>query len=158
MARAKGRSNDITILPKKPIPKGFKVWICAYHGYTWAFELYSREHSAERSSQPRPVIPMDLYLQAHRATNGNKSLPKTSSEGSGLLKHRPYVIGSPKTCRGSTPGYCISTTCSSTNHCLRCYEKTSGWAPWAQHARMREGSPAFYWIKRRRSFYGGPPT
>jgi hypothetical protein len=62
MAKVKGRSHDITILLNKPIPEDFKVWICAYYGYVYAFELHSRESSAERSGDPRPVIPLPLYL------------------------------------------------------------------------------------------------
>jgi hypothetical protein len=72
MAKAKGRFNDISILPGKPIPEGFKVWICAYHGYVYAFELYSRESSAERFSELRSVIPRPLFLEAFNATNPNK--------------------------------------------------------------------------------------
>jgi Transposase IS4 len=86
MAKAKGRSNDISILPGKPIPEGFKVWICAYHGYVYAFELHSRESSAERSSEPRPVIPQSMYLQAFYATNPNKQPPKTPQGGHRLAE------------------------------------------------------------------------
>jgi hypothetical protein len=60
IAKFKGCSRDITVLPGKPIPESFKVWLCAYQGYVYSFELHSREHSAERSSEPRPVIPQFL--------------------------------------------------------------------------------------------------
>jgi hypothetical protein len=86
MAKAKGRSNDITVLPGKPIPEGFKVWICAYHGYVYAFELHSREASAERSSEPRPVIPQHMWLEAFRATNPTKQLPQTPKGGHRLAE------------------------------------------------------------------------
>jgi hypothetical protein len=81
MAKAKGCFNDISILPGKPIPEGFKVWICVYHGYVYMFELHSREHSAERFSEPRPIISRELYLQAFHAINPNKQFLKPPAGG-----------------------------------------------------------------------------
>jgi hypothetical protein len=56
MAKCQGRSTDISILPGKPIDEGFKVWLCAYHGYVYAFELHSKKHSSERSLEPKPRL------------------------------------------------------------------------------------------------------
>lgn len=78
MAKCKERTRDITVLPGKPIPKGYKVWICAYRGYVYAFELYSREASAGRSNETRPVISNDLYMEAFNANTPNERSPKIS--------------------------------------------------------------------------------
>jgi hypothetical protein len=51
MAKFKGRSRDITVLPGKPIPEGFKVWLCAYQGYVYSLELLSIETSRSNTDQ-----------------------------------------------------------------------------------------------------------
>jgi len=68
IAKFRGRSHDTTILPRKPIPEGFKVWLCAYQGYVYAFELHLGRASAERSAKSRPIIPDQLFEEAFKST------------------------------------------------------------------------------------------
>jgi hypothetical protein len=91
MAKCKGRTRDITVLPGKPIPEGYKVWICAYRGYVYAFELHSREASAERSNEARPVISNDLYMEAFNATTPNERPLKIPRGGHRLAETQALV-------------------------------------------------------------------
>jgi hypothetical protein len=91
MAKCKGRTRDITILPGKPIPEGYKVWICAYRGYVYAFELHFREASAERSNEARPVISNDLYMKAFNAITPNERPPKIPREKHRLVETQALI-------------------------------------------------------------------
>jgi hypothetical protein len=100
-------------------------------------------------------VAWDILMRSQRIQTNN--FPKPPLEGTGLPKHRPCVIYSLKICRESAPGYCISTIYSSISPCLHCCGKISGWAPWAQRARMRGGSPSRSLRKRRKRICGCTP-
>jgi hypothetical protein len=91
MAKFLGRSHDITILPRKPIPEGFKVWLCAYQGYVYAFELHSGKASAERLTESRPIIPDQLFEKAFRFTFLTKPMPTKPREGYRLAETQALV-------------------------------------------------------------------
>jgi hypothetical protein len=91
MAKAQGRSRDITILPGKPIPQSYKIWIAAFHGYVFAFELHSREASSERSKEARPVIPRDMWLESFRATYPDKEDPEEPKGGHRLAETQALI-------------------------------------------------------------------
>jgi hypothetical protein len=56
MAKCQGRSPDISILPGKPIDEGYKVWLCAYYGYVYAFELHSKNTFPSASQSQNHVL------------------------------------------------------------------------------------------------------
>jgi hypothetical protein len=91
MAKFQGRSHDTTILPRKPIPEGFKVWLCAYQGYVYAFELHSGKASAERLTESRPIIPDQLFEKAFRFTFLTKPMPTKPREGYRLAETQALV-------------------------------------------------------------------
>jgi hypothetical protein len=44
MIRFKGRSNETTKTPGKPIPEGYKIWALATHrGYFYCWEFWQRK-------------------------------------------------------------------------------------------------------------------
>jgi hypothetical protein len=63
MAKCQGRFTDIFILPGKPIDQGFKIWLCAYYGYVYAFELHSKKYSFERSLEPKSRLTQSQFLE-----------------------------------------------------------------------------------------------
>src|SRR5450755_2634679 len=75
MAKAQGKSRDITILLEKPIPQGHKIWIAAFYGYVFTFKLHSAEASSERLKEARPVISREIWLKSFRATNPKEKAP-----------------------------------------------------------------------------------
>jgi hypothetical protein len=91
MAKCEGRSYDITLMPGKPIGEGFKVWIAAYHGYVFAFELYSRRASSERSKEKRPSIPESMWLEAFKVTHPDRTPPPRPSQGRLLAESQALI-------------------------------------------------------------------
>jgi hypothetical protein len=102
MAKFRGRSHDTTILPRKPIPEGFKVWLCAYQGYVYAFELHSGVASAERSKESRPIIPDQIFEEAFKSTNPTRSLPDKPRGGYQLAETQALVY---RFAKGLPQGY-----------------------------------------------------
>jgi Transposase IS4 len=92
MANCQGRSTDIFILPGKPIDQGFKIWLCAYHGYVYAFELHSKKYSFERSLEPKPRLTQSQFLETFQASNKDgKARPKTFLGGHRLVKTQVLI-------------------------------------------------------------------
>jgi hypothetical protein len=87
MAKCQRRSPNISILLGKPIDEDYKVWLCAYHGYVYAFELHSKKHFSERSAKPKPHINESQWLETFQASNRDgRAFPKTLSGGHRLAE------------------------------------------------------------------------
>jgi hypothetical protein len=68
------------------------VWLCAYHGYVYAFELHSKKHSSERSAEPKPHINESQWLEAFQASNRDgRAPPKTPPGGHRLAETQALV-------------------------------------------------------------------
>jgi hypothetical protein len=102
MAKFRGRSHDIIIFPRKPIPEGFKVWLCAYQGYVYAFKLHSGVASAERSKESRPIIPDQIFEEAFKSTNLTRLLPDKPRGGYQLAETQALVY---RFAKGLPQGY-----------------------------------------------------
>jgi hypothetical protein len=93
MAKCQGRFTDISILSGKPIDEGLKIWLCAYHKYVYAFELYSKKHSSERSLEPKPRLTQSQFNEAFQASNkdGSKALSKAPPGRHRLAKTQALI-------------------------------------------------------------------
>ncbi|KFM62055.1 PiggyBac transposable element-derived protein 4, partial [Stegodyphus mimosarum] len=75
MIRFKGRSSLKQYLPKKPIKRGYKVWMrCDESGYACKFEIYTgKTHEVEKNLSERVVkmLSEPLYGKNHRVYMDN---------------------------------------------------------------------------------------
>ena len=70
MARFEGRAHEATIIPGKPIPTGFKIWVIAQSGYflRWIW------HCKGKKGGPVGVqVPAELGASKKPKKEGNKT-------------------------------------------------------------------------------------
>jgi Transposase IS4 len=63
MTKCQRRLLNISILSNKPIDEGYKMWLCAYHNYIYAFELHLKKYSFERSAKLKLYINESQWLE-----------------------------------------------------------------------------------------------